>query len=113
MALRIDQRDVDAVMVLDLSGKVAGDAADALWDRIDDLLDAGNTKLVLNLGAVSFIDSAALGGLLSKRSAVMGAGGKLKLLNLNERVMDLMVTTKLEMVFDTFESESDAVKSFS
>ena len=113
MALRIDQRDVDAVKVLDLSGKVAGDAADALWDRIDDLLDAGNTKLVLNLGAVSFIDSAALGGLLSKRSAVLSAGGKLKLLNLNERVMDLMVTTKLEMVFDTFESESDAVQSFS
>lgn len=113
MALRIDQRDVDAVKVLDLSGKVAGDAADALWDRIDDLLDAGNSKLILNLGGVTFIDSAALGGLLSKRSAVLGAGGKLKLLNLNERVMDLMVTTKLEMVFDTFESESDAVQSFS
>ena len=113
MALRIDQRDVGAVKVLELSGKVAGDAADALWDRIDDLLNAGHSQLVINLGGVSFVDSAALGGLLSKRSATLAAGGQLKLLNLTERIMDLMVTTKLEMVFDTFESETDAVQSFS
>ncbi len=112
MALRIDQRDIGAVKVLDLAGKLAGDAADALWDRIDDLLDAGHSKLILNLGGVSFIDSAALGGLLSKRAAVANAGGQLKLLNLSERVWDLIVTTKLEMVFDTFGSEADAVQSF-
>ncbi len=112
MALRIDQRDIGAVKVLDLAGKLAGDAADALWDRIDDLLDAGHSKLILNLGGVSFIDSAALGGLLSKRAAVAHAGGQLKLLNLSERVWDLIVTTKLEMVFDTFDSEANAVQSF-
>lgn len=112
MALRMDQRDVGAVKVLNLSGKLAGDAADALWDRIDDLLDAGHSKLVLDLGGVSFIDSAALGGLLSKRAAFLNAGGQLKLLNLTERVWDLMVTTKLEMVFETFRSEADAVRSF-
>ncbi len=112
MALRIGQREVGAVTVLDLSGKLAGDAADALWDRIDDLLDAGRSKLVLNLGGVAFIDSAALGGLLSKRAAVLNAGGRLKLLNLTERVWDLMVTTKLEVVFDTFRSEADAMRSF-
>ena len=112
MALRIGQREVGAVTVLDLSGKLAGDAADALWDRIDDLLDAGRSKLILNLGGVKFIDSAALGGLLSKRAAVLNAGGRLKLLNLTERVWDLMVTTKLEMVFDTFRSEADAMRSF-
>ena len=112
MALRIDQRDIGAVKVLDLAGKLAGDAADALWDRIDDLLDAGHSKLILNLGGVSFIDSAALGGLLSKRAAVANAGGQLKLLNLSERVWDLIVTTKLEMVFDTFGSEADALQSF-
>ena len=112
MALRIDQRDIGAVKVLDLTGKLAGDAADALWDRIDDLLDAGHARLILNLGGVSFIDSAALGGLLSKRAAVVNAGGQLKLLNLSERVWDLIVTTKLEMVFDTFGSEADAVDSF-
>lgn len=112
MALRMDQRDVGAVKVLDLSGKLAGDAADALWDRVDDLLDAGHSKLILNLGGVSFIDSAALGGLLSKRAAFLNAGGQLKLLNLTGRVWDLMVTTKLEMVFETFRSEADAVRSF-
>ena len=113
MALRIARRDVGPVTILDLAGKLAGEAGDTLADRIDDLIDAGRNKLILNLGGVSFVDSAALGGLLSRRVAVSRAGGQLKLLNLTERVWDLMVTTKLEMVFETFSAEDDAVRSFS
>ena len=112
MALRIVQRDVGPVTILDLTGKLAGEAGDTLADRIDDLVDAGRSRLILNLGGVSFVDSAALGGLLSRRAAVMRAGGRLKLLNLTERVWDLMVTTKLEMVFDTFTAEDEAIGSF-
>lgn len=111
MGLRIGRRDIGAVTILDLTGKLAGDGGDALADRIDDLVDAGRTRLVLNLGGVSFVDSAALGGLLSRRAAVLRAGGRLRLLNLTERVRDLMVTTKLEMVFDTFTAEDEAVGS--
>lgn len=112
MALRIAQRDVGSVTILDLAGKLAGEAGETLADRIDDLVDTGRTRLILNLGGVTFIDSAALGGLLSKRSTVMKAGGRLGLLNLTERVWDLMVTTKLELVFDTFRSEADALEGF-
>ena len=112
MALRIGQRDIGPVTILDLTGKLAGEAGETLADRIDDVVDAGRVKLILNLRGVSFVDSAALGGLLSKRAAVMNAGGRLKLLNLTGRVWDLMVTTKLEMVFDTFDSEANAVQSF-
>ncbi len=82
-------------------------------DRVESLIGAGRTQLILNLGAVSNIDSAGLSWFLSMRSAVVGAGGQLKLLNLTERVQDLIVTTKLEMVFDSYESEADALKSFS
>ncbi len=113
MALRINQRDDGPITILDLSGKVAGAAGESLSDRIESLVGAGRNQLILNLGAVSNIDSAGLGWLLSIRSAVGGAGGQLKLLNLTERVEDLIVTTKLEMVFDSFESEADAVQSFS
>lgn len=113
MALRIVQREVGPVTVLDLTGKLAGEAGETLADRIDDLVDAGRSRLVLHLGGVSFVDSAALGALLSKRASVMRAGGRLKLLNPTERVWDLMVTTKLEMVFDTFDAEDEAVRSFS
>ncbi len=112
MALRIGQRDLGPVTILDLSGKLAGEASETLADRIDDLIDAGRTSLILNLRGVAFIDSAALGGLLSKRAAVMKAGGQLKLLNLTERVWDLMVTTKLELVFETFSSEAEALDGF-
>ena len=112
MALRINQREEGPVTILDLSGKLAGEAGETLADRIDDLVGAGRSKLILNLGSVSVIDSAALGGLLSKRAAVVNAGGQLKLLNLTERVQDLIVTTKLEMVFDTFVSEAEALQSF-
>ena len=112
MALRIGRRDVGPVTILDLTGKLAGDASETLADRIDDLIDTGRTSVILNLQGVAFIDSAALGGLLSQRAAVTRAGGQLKLLNLTERVWDLMVTTKLELVFETFSSEADAMKDF-
>ena len=113
MALRIVRRDIGPVTILDLTGKLAGDASETLADRIDVVVDAGRSKLILNLGRVSFVDSAALGALLSKRAVAMKAGGRLKLLNLTGRVWDLMVTTKLEMVFDTFSAEDEAVRSFS
>ena len=113
MALRINQRDDGPITILDLSGKVAAAAGESLSDRVESLIGAGRTQLILNLGAVSNIDSAGLSWFLSMRSAVVGAGGQLKLLNLTERVQDLIVTTKLEMVFDSYESEADAVKSFS
>jgi len=112
MALRIGQRDIGPVTILDLTGKLAGEAGEMLADRIDDLIDMERTQLILNLRGVAFIDSAALGGLLSKRAAVMNAGGQLRLLNLTERVWDLMVTTKLELVFETFSSEAEAMEAF-
>jgi len=112
MALRIVQRDVGPVTVLDLAGKLAGEAGETLTDRIDDLLAAGRRQLILNLRNVSFVDSAALGGLLASHTTVARAGGRLKLLGLTERVRDLMVTTRLETVFDTFRAEDDALRSF-
>ena len=112
MALRIGQRDVGPLTILDLRGKLAGEAGEALAQRIEDLIAVGRTRVILNLREVSFIDSAALGELLSKRGGLRDAGGQLKLLHLTDRVWDLMVTTKLELVFETFRSETDAIRSF-
>ena len=112
MAVDITQRDVGTVTILDLAGKLAGDGGDTLFKTIDDVTGSGRRELVLNLVDVTFVDSASLGGLLSKRNEIMGAGGHLKLLNATARISDLLVTTKLEMVFDTFDTEDDAVRSF-
>ena len=112
MALRIGQRDLGPLTILDVRGKLAGEAGEALAQRIDDLIAVGRTRVILNLRDVSFIDSAALGELLSKRAALRDADGQLKLLHLTDRVWDLMVTTKLELVFETFRSEAEAIQSF-
>ena len=112
MAIVVKQRDVGAVTVLDLSGKLAGDAGPTLSTTIDNLVREGRGQLVLNLAGVSFIDSGSLGNLLSQRGTVASQGGALKLLNVEGRISDLLVTSKLEMVFETFESEADALKSF-
>ena len=112
MALRIGRRDVDQVTILDLHGKLAGEAGEGLAQRIEDLIAVGRTLVIVNLREVPFIDSAALGGLLSKRAALHDAGGQLKLLHLTDRVWDLIVTTRLEPVFETFRSEAEAIRSF-
>lgn len=112
MAIGVKQRDVGTVTVLDVSGKLAGEAGPTLSTTIDNLVREGRRQLVLNLAGVSFVDSGALGNLLSQRGTVAREGGALKLLNVGARISDLLVTTKLEMVFDTFDSEADAVKSF-
>ena len=112
MALRINERNEGAVTILELAGKITGAAGETLAGRVEGLVGEGRRRLLLDLGGVPHIDSAGLGWLLTARSTVTGASGKIGLLNLNERVEDLMVTTKLEMVFDSFDSEADGMKSF-
>ena len=112
MAVQITRRDVGAVTVLDLKGKLAGEAGLTLSNTVETLVQDGRQQVIVNLGSVSFVDSGALGTLLSLRGSVANQGGALKLSNVTSRISDLLVTTKLEMVFDTFESEPDALKSF-
>ena len=112
MAVQITRRDVGPVTVLDLKGKLAGEAGVTLLNTVETLVQGGRQQVLVNLGSVSFVDSGALGTLLSLRGSIANQGGALKLSNVTSRISDLLVTTKLEMVFDTFESEPDALQSF-
>ena len=112
MAMQIARRDVGAVTVLDLKGKMAGEAGPTLSDTVETLTRDGRLQLLLNLAEVSFVDSGSLGTILSLRGAVAKQGGALKLSNVTTRISDLLVTTKLEMVFDSFGSEAEALQSF-
>lgn len=112
MAIQITRRDVGDVTVLDLKGKLAGEAGPTLSDTVETLVQDGRQQVLLNLGEVSFVDSGCLGTLLSLRGVVAKPGGVLKLSNVTSRISDLLVTTKLEMVFDAFDSETDALRSF-
>jgi anti-sigma B factor antagonist len=77
------------------------------------MVNQGHKKIVLNLADVPYIDSAGLGEIVRTYTTVSRQGGSLKLLNLTKRITDLLAITKLLTVFETFDAESDAIKSFS
>ena len=112
--MEIDERTIGDVVVLDIKGRVQlGDGDEMLKDKVNSLLNQGRKKLVLNLAEVPYIDSAGLGEVVRTFTTVSRQGGSLKLLNLTKRITDLLAITKLLTVFDTYDSEQDAVQSFS
>jgi anti-sigma B factor antagonist len=112
--MQIDERSVGDVMVLDVKGKVTlGEGDEMLKDKVNSLVNQGRKKIVLNLAEVPYIDSAGLGEIVRTYTTVSRQGGSLKLLNLTKRITDLLSITKLLTVFETFDSENEAVRSFS
>jgi anti-sigma B factor antagonist len=112
--MEIVERTVNDVTVLDLKGKMTlGEGDELLKDKINSLLAAGKKKLLLNLEGVPYIDSAGLGEVVRTYTTVSRQGGSLKLLNLTKRITDLLSITKLLTVFETYDTEADAVRSFS
>ncbi len=111
--LNISERQAGDVTILDLSGKITiGEGSVALRNTIRRLLGEGKNKILLNLGSVGYIDSSGIGELVSSFTAVNKESGQLKLLNLTQKIQDLLAITKLLTVFDVFEDESDALGSY-
>jgi len=112
--INISERQAGDVTILDLSGKVTiGEGSVALRNAIRRLLGKGKNKILLNLGGVGYIDSSGIGELVSSFTAVNKEGGTLKLLNLTQKIQDLLAITKLLTVFDVFDSEAEALSSYS
>src|SRR5690242_8149075 len=113
-AMQIEERSAADVTLLDLKGKMTlGEGDELLKDKINSLALQGRRKIVLNLADVPYIDSAGLGEIVRTYTTVSRQGGSLKLLNLTKRITDLLSITKLLTVFETFDSENEAVRSFS
>ena len=111
--MQIEERNVGDVKVLDLKGKITlGEGDELLKDKVNSLVNQGSKKIILNLAEVPYIDSAGLGEIVRTYTTVSRQGGSLKLLGLTKRITDLLSITKLLTVFETFESENDAVRSF-
>jgi anti-sigma B factor antagonist len=112
--MQITERAVTDVMILDLKGKITlGEGDELLKDKVNSLVNQGQRKIVLNLAGVPYLDSAGLGEVVRAYTTVSRQGGSLKLLNLTKRITDLLSITELLTVFDTFDSEDEAVRSFS
>lgn len=113
MTMKASSRQVNGVTVIDLSGRITlGEGSVVLRDTIRDAVAAGNKKILLNLGDVTYIDSSGIGELVSGFTSVRNQGGELKLLNLTKKVHDLLQITKLYTVFDVKDDEATAIASF-
>jgi anti-sigma B factor antagonist len=111
--LRVAERVVDGVTILDLSGRLVLDEGDEIFrESVADLLARGRKQQIVNLQNVSYIDSAGVGVLVAKLLSVRRAGGDMKLLHLTPRSNRVMTITRLLTVFEAFNDEQDAVKSF-
>ena len=114
MSVKLTTRQVGDVTVVDAVGRITlGEGASTFRDTVRDLASNGKKKLLLNLGEVSYIDSSGIGELVSGFTTVTNQGGQVKLLNLTKRVKDLLQITKLYTVFEVFDDEAAAVRSFS
>lgn len=111
--MKIEERNVGDIIILDLKGKMLiGEGDELLREKINSLVEGGRKKVVLNLADVPYVDSAGLGEIVRCYTTVSRKDGKLKLLNLTKRIHDLLSITKLLTVFETYETEEEAVKSF-
>jgi anti-sigma B factor antagonist len=111
--MQIEERVVGDVTILDLKGKITlGEGDEALKDKINSLTLQNRRQILLNLEGVPYIDSAGLGEVVRTYTTVSRQGGQLKLVNLTKRIEDLLSITKLLTVFETFDNEADALKSF-
>jgi anti-sigma B factor antagonist len=113
MDIKIEERIVGQVTILDIVGRLTIDhAAERLKDKINSLVSQQRTRVLLNLKNVPYIDSGGLGQLVASYGSVMKAGGALKLLHVGGRNHDLLSITRLVTLFETFDAEAAAIHSF-
>ena len=112
--MTIETRTSGSVTILDIHGKITiGEGSAEVPKMVRELLQAGKTDILLNLGDVSYVDSSGIGELVSSFTTVSNQGGQLKLLSLTKKLKELLAITKLLTVFDSYEKEEDALASFS
>jgi len=113
MALEVQRREVEGIVILDVNGRlVAGPESTELRRRFTQLADQKVKNVILNLKQVDFIDSTGLGTLVIGHSETEKAEGAMKLLNVTKRNIQLLVLTKLTTVFEIFDDEQAAINSF-
>jgi anti-sigma B factor antagonist len=112
MSLIVKTRKVDNIVVMDLSGKLTiGEPVMQMRDALRAQVAGGDSKFIINLGEVSYVDSSGLGELVSSYTTVRNKGGDVKLLKLTAKIKDLLQMTKLLTVFDVYDDEAKAIAS--
>ncbi len=111
--MAVHKRRLEDVCILDFSGKLLlKDGGDELRDAVTGVLHAGTKKLILNLGAVTHMDSGGLGDVVECHALAKRLGGSLKIANLTRGVRDILSIAKLVTIFETFDREEEALQSY-
>ena len=110
--MTITERQTGSITVLSLAGKVTSDFTGQLKAKVTSALSAGHKQIVLDLGEVTYIDSSGLGEMVSCLTTATRENAAIKLANLGKRSKDLLVMTKLIMVFSVYDTEAEAIASF-
>jgi anti-sigma B factor antagonist len=112
--MKLSVRKVKDISIIDIDGKIVlGEGDVEIKQTVDSLLQKGNKDIILNLAKVPYLDSAGLGEIIRCFTALRRDGGNFKLLSPSQRIIDLLNITKLINVFDCYDNESSAIKSFS
>jgi anti-sigma B factor antagonist len=113
--MQLDERTIGDATIVKVTGDITLSSGNdvLLKDKLQSLLQQGRKKLVLDLAGVAYVDSGGLGQLVQCHVTATRHGGSLKLLNTTKRLSDLLVLTRLVTIFDSFEDEGAALKSFS
>lgn len=112
--MKMNERESDGVVILELSGKIMGGPdASLLNDKLHELIESGKTKVIADLEKVNWMNSSGLGILIGGLTTMRNNGGDLKLANITDRIQSLLMITKLLTVFETFETIDKAIDSFS
>jgi anti-sigma B factor antagonist len=111
--VQLPTREVSGVTIIDAQGRITlGEGSRDFWDKLRELVSQGKKKILVNMAGVSYTDSYGIGELVSGFTTVTNHGGQLKILAFQKRVEDLLQCTKLYTVFDVYNDEAAAVRSF-
>jgi anti-sigma B factor antagonist len=114
VALKMTSREVDGVTVVALDGRIVlGEESNALREKIKSMVAEGKKRIVLNMDGVTFIDSAGLGTLVAAHHSAKAQGASLRLCHLGTKFQEVLQITKLMTIFDVYNTEAEAVASFS
>jgi anti-sigma B factor antagonist len=110
--VKVKQRQVDSTTIIDLEGKLTLESRDALQNAVEAALSAGARNILLNMKSVTAIDSSGVGALVGSYTTAANRGARVKLSSLSDRINDVLTITQLITVFDTYDSEAEALRSF-
>lgn len=112
MSLEITETERENIAILHLKGRLTVGEASSIREKVNEVIAAGHTNVIFDLGNVDYIDSTGLGSLVICYTTIKKHGGALKLVNPNKRNIELLLLTKLHTIFEVFSEEQDAVNSF-